>query len=51
MSYDTVYALELNIKYVYEGIQYTICSEETVSFTKDGLTFLYPNRDKIYFIK
>lgn len=51
MSYDTVYALELNIKYIYEGIQYTICSEETVSFTKDGLTFLYPNRDKIYFIK
>lgn len=51
MSYDTVYALELNIKYIHDGIQYTICSEETVSFTKDGLTFLYPNRDKIYFIK
>lgn len=51
MSYDTVYALELNIKHVHEGITYTIFSEETVSFTKEGLTFLYPNRDKIYFIK
>ena len=51
MSYDTVYALELNIKYVYNGIQYTFFSEETVSFTKEGMTFLYPNRDKIYFIK
>lgn len=51
MSYDTVYALELNVKYIHDNIQYTIFSEETVSFTKKGITFLYPNRDKIYFIK
>lgn len=51
MSYDTVYALELNIKYQYNGLTYTLFSEETVSFTRDGMTFLYPNRDKIYFIK
>ncbi len=51
MSYNTVYALELNIKYQYNGITYTFFSEETVSFTNMGVTFLYPNRDKIYFIK
>lgn len=51
MSYDTVYALELNVKYQYNGSTYTMFSEETVSFTKDGVTFLYPHRDKIYFVK
>lgn len=51
MSYDTVYALELNVKYEYNGLVYTMFSEETVSFTRDGVTFLYPNRDQIYFIK
>lgn len=51
MSLDTVYALELNIRYIYNGLTYTIFSEETVSFTKDGVTYLYPNRDKIYFIQ
>lgn len=51
MSYDTVYALELNTKYHYNGIDYTFYSEETVSFTKDGVTFLYPGRSNIYFIK
>lgn len=51
VSYDTVYALELNIKYQYNGLTYTFFSEETISYTKDGVTFLYPNRDKIYFIK
>ncbi|MEG0367079.1 MAG: M24 family metallopeptidase [Coprobacillus sp.] len=51
MSYDTVYALELNIKYNYQGLTYTFYSEETVSFRKEGMSFLYPNRDKIYFIK
>lgn len=51
VSLDTVYALELNIKYKYNGLTYTIFSEETVSFTKDGVTFLYPNRDKIYFVQ
>lgn len=51
MSYDTVYALELNIKYEYNGLTYTMFSEETVSFTKDGVTFLYPNRDQIYLVK
>jgi Xaa-Pro aminopeptidase len=51
VSLDTVYALELNIKYIYNNITYTMFSEETISYTKDGVTFLYPNRDKIYFIK
>jgi len=51
MSYDTVYALELNIKIEYNDLTYTIFSEETVSFTKDGVRFLYPYRDQIYFIK
>lgn len=51
VSYDTVYALELNIKYEYNGLTYTFFSEETISYTKDGVTFLYPNRDKIYFVK
>lgn len=51
MSYDTVYALELNTKYNYQGINYTFYSEETVSFTKDGVHFLYPGRENIYFIK
>ncbi len=51
VSYDTVYALELNIKFEYNGLTYTAFSEETVSYTKEGVQFLYPNRDKIYFIK
>lgn len=51
MSNDTVYALELNIKYKHEGITYTICSEETVSFRDNGVQFLYKGRDSIYFIK
>ena len=51
VSYNTVYALELNIQYDYEGITYTFFSEETIAYTKEGVTFLYPNRDKIYFIK
>jgi len=51
VSLDTVYALELNIKYTYNGLTYTFFSEETISYTKDGVQFLYPNRDKIYFIK
>ena len=51
MSYNTVYALELNIRYDYNGLTYTFFSEETISFTKNGLSFLYPNRDKIYFVK
>ncbi|MEE0965978.1 MAG: M24 family metallopeptidase [Bacilli bacterium] len=51
VSYNTVYALELNIQYDYEGITYTFFSEETIAYTKEGVTFLYPNRDKIYFVK
>ncbi|MCD7839200.1 MAG: hypothetical protein LUG46_01085 [Erysipelotrichaceae bacterium] len=51
VSLNTVYALELNIKYIHDGIKYQIFSEETVSYTKDGVNFLYPNRDQIYFIK
>ena len=51
MSYDTVYALELNTKYDYNGLTYTMFSEETVSFTRDGMNFLYPGRENIYFIK
>lgn len=51
MSYDTVYALELNTKYEYNGMMYTFYSEETVSFTKEGVTFLYPGRENIYFVK
>lgn len=53
VSYDTVYALELNTKFDYNGITYSFFSEETIAYTKekDGVTFLYPNRDKIYFIK
>ena len=51
MSYDTVYALELNTKYDYNGLTYTMFSEETVKFTKEGMTYLYPGRENIYFIK
>ena len=51
MSYDTVYALELNIQFEYKGLTYTAFSEETVSFTKEGCQFLYPGRDQIYLIK
>lgn len=53
VSYDTVYALELNTKYDYNGKTYTFFSEETIAYAKekDGVTFLYPNRDKIYFVK
>lgn len=51
MSYDTVYALELNIKDTYNGIKYMFCSEETVAFTENGVQFLYKGRDEIYFIK
>lgn len=53
VSYDTVYALELNTKFDYNGRTYTFFSEETIAYTKekDGVTFLYPNRDKIYFVK
>lgn len=51
MSLDTVYALELNTKYEYQGITYTFYSEETVSFTDQGVSFLYPGRSEIYFIK
>lgn len=51
VSYNTVYALELNVQYDYNGMTYTFFSEETIAYTKEGVTFLYPNRDKIYFIK
>jgi len=53
VSYDTVYALELNTKFDYNGRTYTFFSEETIAYTKekDGVTFLYPGRDKIYFVK
>lgn len=51
ISYNTVYALELNIRYKYNDLTYTFFSEETVSFTDKGVNYLYPNRDQIYFIK
>lgn len=51
MSYDSVYALELNTKGIFRGEEITVFTEETVSFTKEGVTYLYPNRDKIYLIK
>ncbi|WP_455542289.1 M24 family metallopeptidase [Intestinibacter sp.] len=51
MSYDTVFALELNTKYNHNGINYTFFSEETISFTKEGVKFLYPGRENIYFLK
>lgn len=51
MSYNTVYALELNIRYMYNDIEYTMFSEETVAFLEEGVTFLYKDRDQIYFIK
>ena len=51
MSYDTTYALELNTKSKAFGYDYYFYTEETVAFTKDGLIYLYPGRDQIYFIK
>lgn len=51
MSYNTVYALELNVRYMYNDIEYTLFSEETIAFLKEGVKYLYKNRDQIYFIK
>lgn len=51
LSYNTTYALELNITHEYEGIPYTFCLEETIALKEDGCEFLYPNRDQIYFVK
>lgn len=45
--YDTVYALELNVRHK----NYTLYSEETVLFDESGIHYLYPKRDEIYFIK
>lgn len=47
LDYDTVFALELNIQYE----DMTFYSEETVLFDESGVHFLYPGRDKIYFIQ
>lgn len=47
LSYDTVFALELNVQYE----DMTFYSEETVLFDETGVQFLYPGRDEIYFIK
>lgn len=47
LDYDTVFALELNIQYE----DMTFYSEETVLFDALGVHFLYPDRDKIYFVK
>lgn len=47
LDYDTVFALELNIQYE----DMTFYSEETVLFDENGVHFLYPGRDQIYFIK
>lgn len=51
MSYDTTYALELNTKATVFGQDYYFYTEETIAFTKDGLIYLYPGRENIYFIK
>lgn len=51
MSYDTTYALELNTKAKVFGYDYYFYTEETVAFTKEGLKYLYPGREHIYFIK
>lgn len=51
MSYDTTYALELNTKAKVFGQDYYFYTEETVAFTKEGLIYLYPGRENIYFIK
>ena len=51
MSYDTTYALELNTKAKVFGYDYYFYTEETVAFTKEGLIYLYPGREHIYFIK
>lgn len=51
VSNNTVYALELNTKYHYQGNTYTFFSEETVSFQENSVQFLYEGRDTIYFIK
>ncbi|MCF0111529.1 MAG: aminopeptidase P family protein, partial [Erysipelotrichaceae bacterium] len=49
---NTVYALELQTKTTHtDGITYTYHAEETVLVTEQGVTYLYPNRDKVYLVK